>query len=362
MKAKDLAKLLGVSPATVSLVLNNKPGISKSLRSRLIEKIEELGYKDMLCEACRDGAAPKTAEKNKGCPAIAYLSYLDCEEWNDRYSFFPGVLEGAEMEARDHNCNLIVLHMKCQGNVELPELLRRTGNVVGVIVQAQEITEELRRDMDSIDVPCVFMDIYDPGKEVSCVCVDNRQSMFAIVKYLKSKGHRNIGYVYSGWEEDYQLDRRLAFRNALAVLGLEDRPENYFQAGTGENLYEFQRLANLFSQAERLPTALVAENDRQAMRAINALRQIGLRVPEDVSIMGFDNSALCTMVEPHLTTVRNSRHLMGRECVMLLQNLRRLRAVGVKAPRLKYMLPTEIKERDSVRAIETDDTETAAQA
>ncbi len=111
MKAKDLAKKLGVSPATISLVLNNKPGISDTLRKSLLRQIQDLGYGQMLCESCREGAAPgqqpapKAPEPYGGgcaCKSIAYLIYHEhdyLEDMNDPYNFFSGVLEGIEAEA-----------------------------------------------------------------------------------------------------------------------------------------------------------------------------------------------------------------------------------------------------------------------
>ena len=343
MKAKELAKLLGVSPATVSLVLNGKPGVSDGLRADLLDRVRELGYGDMI----RGGGAPAAAAGEGGRQAIAFLSYLDYEEWDQAYAFFPGVLEGAEMEARDLGCNLVVFHMKRESGAPLSELLRR-GGVVGAIVRADRITPALLEDVASLDVPCVFMDSYDPRLNISSVNVDNRQSMYAVVRYLKERGHREIGYVATDFGSDYQEDRYFSFRRALLELDLPSDKKDLFVAGYERGPFEFQRLAELFAQAGELPTALVAENDRAAMRAVNALKSIGRRVPEDVSVVGFDNNPLCRAVEPNLTSVKNSRHLMGRELVMLLQNLRRLKALGIPAPRLKYRLPTELVERDSV--------------
>lgn len=348
MKAKDLAKKLGVSPATISLVLNNKPGISDSLRKSLLEQIQALGHEDMLCESCREGEAPgRNASPQKRMDAIAYLSYLECEDQDISY-FFPGVLEGAEVEARENGFYFSVLHRKCYPDVPLEELLRRRGNIVGAIIQTDDVTEDILQETSKIDIPFVFMDVYNPAKSLYTVRVNNFSSMHRIISYLKNRGHREIGYVYSGWELDWQKNRRTGFSCVLSDLGLEDRPENYFCAQIGGDIYEYQRLADLFRSREKLPTALVCENDRQAMRTINALHQIGLRVPEDVSVVGFDNTALSKMTNPKLTTVRNSSHLMGRECVALLQNILRLKKLGIKLSHLAYELPTELVERDSV--------------
>ena len=188
MKAKDLAKKLGVSPATISLVLNNKPGISDSLRQSLLKKIRELDCESMMCESCREGEAPAIASAESGCKSIAFLSYLDCDDEEDDFSFFPGILEGAEAEARDNHLNLVVFHMKCQNGTSPAELFRRSGSIVGAVVQTHRITEEILREIQEIEVPAVFIDVYDPALPVNSVRVDNRQSMYNIVSYLKSCG------------------------------------------------------------------------------------------------------------------------------------------------------------------------------
>lgn len=360
MKAKDLAKKLGVSPATISLVLNNKPGISDSLRKSLLEKIQELGHEEMLCQSCREGAAPaakpapQEKEKSGGC-ACNVVAYIITDDFfadrNDPYNFFSGVIAGVEAEAWENDCCLMMLHMNRHKNLSLAEQLRRTGNVIGAIVHPCQLTQELRRDVEASGVPFVFMDAYPSigGWEPSSVCISNRQGIYSVVNYLKEMGHREIGFTYSGWEGQVREDRRKCYQQALKELGLEDRPEFYFCSGTGEDLFEYQRLAELFAAAGTLPTALVCENDRQAWRAIKALNQIGKMVPRDVSVTGFDDQPLCTQIKPHITSVHNSPQLMGRECVLLLKNLIRLRELGEKEPWLRYELPARLVVRDSVR-------------
>lgn len=348
MKAKDLAKKLGVSPATISLVLNNKPGVSQSLRHSLIEQIKALGYGDMLA-----GAKPASSDNNPNHPharaSIAYLIYTSCDESNDRFAFYPAVLEGAEMEARDSNYNLVVLHMSCQGNAGLRRFLEGSGEIMGAIVQTSCIDESILKDIHSLDIPCVFVDSYRPDMRVSSVCINNEQGMFRVVQYLKEKGHKEIGYVYSGIEHDSHLERRRCFHQALREFGLEDRREFYFQTGSRGDQLVLDPLENAFKRLDHMPTALVGENDRQAWYTVKAVQRMGLKVPDDVSVVGFDNRSICTMLEPNLTSVKNYRHLMGRECVMLLDNLRRMKKLGISDPCIKYELPTELVERDSVR-------------
>lgn len=348
MKAKDLAKLLGVSPATVSLVLNNKPGISDSLRKDLLAKIEKLGCEGMMCSSCREGRGPGETAPQAGKKAIAYLNYQDCGETEDYY--FPRVLEGAEVEARESGYAFSLLHRRCHSEASLQELFSKVGNVVGAVVQCSEITEQILSDIHSVEIPFVFIDVPATDAKINSVRVNNWQGIPELVRYLKGKGHREIGYVCCGGKTESQRDRKVSFQCAMSDCGLEVKQEYMFcSMPPADDLYEHRSLVELFSKVEHMPTALVCDNDRQALRTVNALRQMGLRVPEDVSVTGFDNSPLSKMTSPHLTTVRNSGQFMGRECVMMLQNLFRLKALGFAPSRLEYLLPTELVERDSVR-------------
>lgn len=347
MKAKELAKKLGVSPATISLVLNNKPGISDSLRHSLLKKIREMGCEDMLAPVAPAQAGSRLEERAR--PVIVYLIYTSSDERNDRFAFYPAVLEGAEMEARANHYNLVVLHMNRESSADLSRLVAGSGQAIGAIVQTAHIDDEILEDLSALDIPCVFVDAYRPDRNVYSVCVNNEQGIFSAVNHLKAKGHQNIGYIYGGVDNDSLLERRRCFHQALREYGLEDRRENYFKASNGADGEDINTLRQLFRQMDPMPTALMAESDRMAWLAMKALQRNGLKVPDDVSVVGFDDRSICTMVEPHLTSVKNSRHLMGRQCVFQLQNLRRNKKLGVNITSLKYELPAVLVPRESVK-------------
>lgn len=356
MKAKDLAKKLGVSPATISLVLNNKPGISDALRKSLLEQIQQLGCEKMLCESCREGAAPgrqpppPPPENSCACKSIAYFIYHEhdyLEDMNDPYNFFSGVLEGIEAEAWEHDYCLMMLHAGRYKKATIDEQLRRAGNVAGVIVHPCTITEQISETVRGLPVPVVFMDSYTHSAwQPPSVCISNSQGMHRVVRHLKELGHRRIGYVSSGWESLLNVERRRCFREAMRDFGLSTNQGDFFTAGEENGLLDHTSLSGDFRAAESLPTALVCENDRQAWRTIKALQKIGLRVPEDVSVVGFDDQQICTTIEPNITTVHNSPQLMGRQCVQMLLNLLRLKELG-EEPWLRYELPARLVVRDS---------------
>lgn len=343
MKAKDLAKLLQVSPATISLVLNNKPGISDGLRHTLIEKIKALGYEDMLHTGNKDFVSPS----DKAQRAIAYLIYTDTDDNQERFAFYPAVMEGAEMQARESKFSLFVLHMSIGGNPHLKTLLKNTG-AVAAAVQTTKITDQILQDLAPLQIPYVFIDAYRPDLSVSCVCVNNEQGVYTAVKHLKSKGHTNLGYIASGLESDSAVERRKHFHMALREYELVDRISNYYIAGS-HTADPTAHLTAQFSEHPPAPSAFIAENDVIAWRSMSVLKKLGYRIPEDISIIGFDDRSVCTMTEPPLTTIRNYRNLMGRQAVTMIKNKLALQLVGLPDMPMKFELPTELIERDSVK-------------
>ena len=336
MKAKELAKLLGVSPSTVSVVLNGKPGISDHLRTTLEEKIREMGYGAMLKDP---GSAVR--QSASAVPVIAYLIYMEEEQPNE-FSFFPSVIQGVESETTYLVMNLVILHMDCNCQGTLKERLEKIGNVVGCVVQVQEFTDELMKDIESIEIPSVFIDVYNPELRLSSVNVDNRQAMHQTVKYLKEHGHKKIGYVHGYCNLNFELDRRFSFIRALAALHLP-----YTRAWEFVYQEDEEKLKELFRNPDH-PTAIVTQQDDIAMWTMDVLKSIGLKIPEDVSVIGFNNTSICEMTRPRLSSVTNSGQLMGRECVHMLRVLRRLGDLGEKCPRLKVYMPTDLVLRDSV--------------
>lgn len=348
-KAKELAKMLGVSQATVSLVLNNKPGISDSLRHSLIEKIKELGYEEMLRTGNINPRKGYVQSSSAPKPAIAYLIYTESAELSDRFAFYPAVLEGAEMESRDKNFTLLIYHMCCGGTCT-PTSLLKDSNVIGVIVQSYRVTDEIVKELDALGLPSVFIDAYNPYTRQSSVSVNNEQGIYAAIDHLAKMGHTKIGYISSGNESDSSLERRKSFHQALLEFGLDDVKSNYYSS-RGDNEDAFLNLKKVWHETPPEVTALVCENDLIAWRAMKALNRLGYNVPDDISLIGFDDRSICLMTEPPLTSVKNYRHLMGREAVMMIQNQIRLRSVGLPFSPLKLELPTELVVRESVKKL-----------
>lgn len=305
IKAKELARLLGVSPATVSLVLNGKPGICEGTRRQLTRQIRELGYGYMLCgeEHCAQG---KT---------VSYVVYQE-----EPHVFSPAVLEGAQEAAQEAGYTLSLLHVG-RGERTLSGCLRR-GETLGLLVQKPCLEDGDLEELEALGVPYVMVDTYRADRDVSCVSVNSRQGFCKLVDHLMGMGHRALGYIFCQSDCASAAERRESYYQALAHFGLTVNPDYCIALGCPKKGIS-DRLEKLLGEGKPLPTAFLTEDDGVACRAMKALAQCGYRVPEDISIVGFGDSEICTMVSPELTTVRVPYRLLGRQAMaLLLQKLR----------------------------------------
>lgn len=344
IKSKDLAKLLGVSTATISLVLNNKPGISPSLRKKLTDQITELGYGEML--AAQNETSDQSASSDMKKHTIIYAIYSAKEDNADSAAFYPAVLEGTEMQARDEGYNIQVVHLGDCTSCKLKNCINPDESF-GIIAQVEFVTDRIFRDLHETRLPFILVDCYNYSRNISSVCVNNEDGIFQAVKYLKQYGHTNIGYIASGSDTDSFLERRRCYHQALREFKLEDRTEFRFFA-SGSDCESCHSLVNQWRNMAELPTALIVENDILAAQAIKAIKKIGLKVPEDISIVGFDDRSVARLTDPALTTIRVQRHLMGRQSVILLQNLIKMIETGFHGVPYRMSVGVTLIERESV--------------
>lgn len=344
IKSKDLAKMLGVSTATISLVINNKPGISSSLRKKIVNQMIEMGYGEMLnTEEQNQRGEPRDLKKRN----IVYAVYADDEEDEDSASFFPAVLEGAEMQASEDGYNIQVVHIGSD-SCRLKDRIT-PSECAGIIVQAKAVSDSVYKDLENTGLPYVFLDYYDRKKGISAVCVNNEDGIYSAVEYLKNLGHRNIGYIAGSSGTFSCTERRRYFVQALWEQGLEINPE-FVMTADGYYQNASESLVKQWGKMNRLPTAFIAENDILAAQTMKALRKFGLRVPGEISVVGFDDRPVAKMTDPSTTTVRVHRHIMGRQSVVQLMNLIDMTEKGFGCPSYRMNVGVRLMERESTAA------------
>ena len=309
IKAKEIARQLGVSESTFSLVVNGKPGISAKTRERVLQGIRELGCEHLIQQA----AAAESA-----CNMIGFVLYKKGGELLGCNSFFPLIMDEIENAARGAGYCLTVITIE---HSRIREQIRYIAEArcSGFVVFATEMKEDAFPYFEQTGLPWVLFDNDFISRDVNSVVVNNRQGTYRLVRYLYELGHRKIGYLCSGLDINSFLERRAYAMAAMQGFGLKN-PERYaYTVGYPSERAE-QGMAELLraTPRDKLPTAFLADNDLVSVGAMQATLKAGYRVPDDFSFVGFDDRPVCTVVNPRLTTFRLPRERFGAEAVMQL--------------------------------------------
>ncbi len=302
IKVKDLAKQLNLSPSTVSLVLNNRPGISEATRNKVRQAVKELGYEELLITESDD---------SKNILFIVYRKHRITPASTPYFSqLFSEIIEGVESQIKARGYNLMVSYMDEKSIRE--EIIKiKKENVEGVLILATELKEEQIAAFSDIKVPLVIVDNYLEHQDLTCIKINNEKGVYDAVKYFTDMGHRKIGYLHVSDNANNFSERYFGFLRAMEKCRLEIEHDNIFEIGSdgGDNVY--RELKQKLQERESLPTAFFTDNDIVAMHLMRVFRELDYRIPEDISIIGFDNMALSEMLDPPLTTIQMPRYKIG---------------------------------------------------
>jgi len=333
--ARDVAKAAGVSPATASLVFRGKPGVGKETRDRVLAIARELGFEY------------ESKEPSQKTSTILLIIYKRSGQVVGETPFFEQLIKGvsdATYQSGYHRLSISYFYAQESASEQLKSL--QSVKCAGIILLATEMRATDVAQFERLGVPMVILDNWFPTKPMDSIVIDNQHGAWQASHYLISKGHINIGYLHSKVEIRNFLERRAGWRTAVQGV-IEDggNPEHFIVrvGSTTESAYE-DMLAFLDTNPE-LPTAYFADNDIIAAGCIRALRERGHRVPEDVSVMGFDDAPSAEHVDPPLTTMDVPKAAMGAQAVRRLVNLIKGETYG-EAVRIS-VLPKVI-ERQSV--------------
>lgn len=308
----DVARLAGVSRATVSYVINGHANgrvpISEETRKRVLEAVNELGYEpDARAQALRSGS---TRTIGLIVPDI-------------RNPHFWEYAEGVELEASASGYH-ILLSSTAPTNEYAEGVFRTLSHrridgliLMGDFTAVSKKTKNTLRDFLERGLPIVELrDHHNVEYKVDCVLSDYREATTEMMSYLISSGHQRIGMVYGVALPKLAEDRLLPYKDSLISAGLPVENELIFSCGpTIEDGY--QAAVQLLSQPLR-PTALIAINDLLAAGVLRAASDLGLQIPEDLSVVGYDDIHLANYLVPRLTTVSKDVVKIGQEAVKLL--------------------------------------------
>ena len=305
MTIKDLAKLTNTSPATVSLALNGKAGVSGATRERIIKAAEENGY-----------ILPKrtTALPSSIIRLVAVSKPNTSGIHNFRTTFFAEIINYIQTRCSELNYSMIysmVPHSDfLQSILNLETIQPSCGIIVlGTYLESNEVPL-----LQQLPVPFVLLDRNCTIHNLNSVSINNFSGAYLAVENLISRGHTRIGYISSSPNVYNLEERRSGFLSALRTHNLSLAPQDIIPT----NSYSsdgVQRLKAALSSRSDIPTAFFCENDYTALSLVSALTQLGYSVPGDVSVIGFDDVPECSLTTPPLSTVHVDRQALATAAV-----------------------------------------------
>ena len=293
MTIRDVARVGGVSVATVSRVLNGIRSVRPETRARILQVVERVGY------VPHGGARSLITRQTRTVGVL--LPDLHGE-------FFSELIRGVDLAARRRGYHLLVSGSHSD-RAEIAAVLRALrGRVDGLVVMSPEIDAPILRENLPADLPVVLVGAGNgsgssaTARAYDVLEIDNRAGAAAMVRHLTALGHRRIAFI-AGPSHNHDAQERLAaYRETLAAVGRAPAPELVL-AGDFTQESGFETGRRLLALSPR-PTAVFAANDAMAIGCLAALREAGVRVPQEIALAGFDDIPIARYLSPPLTTVR----------------------------------------------------------
>ncbi len=299
---RDVARETGLAVSTVSNALAGKSLVKLETRERVLRVADKLGYRASI-----------VAQSLRGQKSFA-IGVLIEDVSNPSSSAF---VRGVEDVASATNFTLLLANTDGQldrQKASIQSLIDR--QVDGLVLISQHVHDPVTQSLVTMGPPAVLLQRRDPALDVDYVGSDNRGGIREAVQYAYRIGHRRIGFITGPMTSSSAKERTEAYHEIARSLGLEDFENLIFQGH-----YTFESgldAAAHFSRLSTLPTCILASNDMNAIALIQGLSERGIRVPEDVSVIGLDDIALADIQAINLTTIRLEKRDMGSAAANLL--------------------------------------------
>jgi LacI family transcriptional regulator len=336
---EDIARQSGVSLATVSLVLRNKPGINDETRQRVLEVARVLGYQRRV--------QPESIASQR-LQQVGVIAKTRVDDPPQSNPFYAPVLAGIEVACRKQQINLLYATVPVDLDnrpQEMPRMLLE-DQLDGILLVGAFVDHTIEHLLQRRNIPVVLVDSYATEQCHDAIVSDNFRGAHAAVTYLIQRGHRHVGLVgtLSSSHPGTSIEERR--RGYVQALLDHNIPKRYFADSHLTRPEAAEATAELLRRYPQV-TALFCSNDDCATAAMQAAQAAGRRLPDDLSIIGFDNIDLAEHIVPALTTMHVDKISMGRLAVQLLSN----RVEFPNAACVTTVLRPTLVERSSVRAI-----------
>ena len=344
-----VANQASVSLATASRVLNNHPKVEPNLRQRVLKAAKELGYVGRPSQPSLSLVEPLKELPTKSERKLTHVAFCcrigtSPQSPADVNSYFSLVLQGAEAECRQRNLQLSYWIMEDNPNelTRIKELLNESQ--AGALLLINFTNHELVQGLIELGKPAVLIDQFFPDLPLDVVVNDSYQGGLQAMQYLLNKGHQQIAFVNG--RNHYTVQRRFqAYRYALLEANIEFNPSWLIPGDL--SVQGGERAAEEFLRRKLDCTAVFCVNDSTALGFMKVMAQKGLRVPQDVSVIGFDDIPAADYIWPPLTTVRTNSPVLGQIAIHRLLE----RVNYPELPFTQTLIRTEVIERSSVQVL-----------
>lgn len=328
---KDVAKAAGVSITTVSRALNGYPDVSQQTKKKIEQIAEQLNY-------APDINARSLGGKSETIIGLVVSELLPTNE----NGFVFGLISGLYQACSNFGYEFILLATSSTKQEKLSFVqMCRKRNLSGVVVSGIRVDDPYYQEILASDIPCALIDIKVKQKNKCNISIDNVGAAHYAVKFLLAHGHQHIALINGGKSADVSGQRLNGYAQALLEAGVMINVDYIKYCDFDEDLAYRDTIALLETFPEI--TAFFCVSDLMAIGVIRALESIGKRVPEDISVIGFDDMLLAKYVYNGITTVRQDPFLMGKTAGAVLKKI-----INKEAVESQVTLPYEFIERSTV--------------
>lgn len=297
MTIRQIAEVLKVAPSTVSVVLNSRPGVRPELRDKIKTMLIENGYKI------------KEPNVSKGSILFVYYkstNYLAARNDNTASS----ILSAIEDICHANNYTFTVANAT-PNTLDSIIYSAHRDLYKGIVLLGTEYYHQPSSALLNSEIPIVVLDGFFPEHPLNTVNIDNSYGTHEALKLLLSNNHPTIGYFKSSIEFGCLRDRKNCIFSSVEQLKLSLKPQYIIEVSQESNIIQ-KEVAYFLKNSSTIPTAFIADNDIIAVSAIQVFQRFGFKVPEDISIIGFDDSNICTILTPNLSTLRADFNRMAK--------------------------------------------------
>lgn len=332
--AKELAKSLNISEAAVSMALNNKPGVSTTTRKKVIEAARYKGY---------DFAKIKENGRGELKGTICFAIHKKSGAVVTDTPFFSFLTEGISNGCKKGGYDSSIRYLYDGEDFEEQVNLLKTSGYTGVILLATEMNIQSLSYFNNFPLPLLLLDAYFDIPQYNFVLINNIQGAFLATDYLIEKRRTQPGYLRSSYPISNFEERADGFYKAIRKHGMSTSKSIVHNLPPSQD-GAYEDMKALINSGEETATCYFADNDHIAVGAMTAFLEAGYRIPEDISIVGFDNLPICKHITPHLTTIDVPKQFMGETAARrMIQIIEESDSLPIKIE-----INTSLKKRKSV--------------